>query len=147
MKLFTLFFICLITAGCIILPLGSTLLDKEAINQIEVNKASQQEVISIIGQPTLKLDSDNIWLYVGVNDAAVMMSNGVYYMQEFQWIFMRFNKANILIEKEVFEKQYGCTASGYCLVAGWERGEHDKYTFNRQKAILLPPEDESSENK
>lgn len=130
----------LLLSGCLVIPTTvTTPLPHGEIDSIQIHKSDKSSVSRLFGEPDVKRDAGNIWIYSGGQKSAVFVmlidnfpSDNLY---NYEWLFLRFDKQGRVAEKELVEEKEGCTKSGYCLSGYW-REKNGKYHLVDKSTLL-----------
>lgn len=136
----------LFLSGCLVIPTSATPpLNREKIEKIQINVTNKQAITNIFGEPDVIRDNESIWIYSKVKDTSIVVMiypPGGFTTQDYEWLFLRFDKNKNLIEKEFIEDEDGCTKSGYCLHEGWVRTRDGYRLFNHKTILLVPKQNQ-----
>ncbi|MDH5369290.1 MAG: hypothetical protein OEW99_04655 [Gammaproteobacteria bacterium] len=119
---------------------------RDKLVSIQLNVSDKNSIVKLLGNPDVKRNNGSIWIYAKGQRAAMLFmvspgGGGGTYMRSYEWLFLRFDKNNKLIDKELIDDKYGCTKSGYCLHKGWlpQKGMSEYKLFNDRTILLQPP--------
>ncbi|MEP1472050.1 MAG: hypothetical protein ABJK25_13835 [Halieaceae bacterium] len=110
-------------SGCIVVPVVELEPYQNGVTEeIIARETSREEVINILGKPSVTRENDRIWIYAEARHLAYFFVLGKIpsgdFVDEYQFVVMEFDQDTVK-SYEIIENSWGCSSSGICLESGW----------------------------
>jgi outer membrane protein assembly factor BamE (lipoprotein component of BamABCDE complex) len=151
MRFVILLLLVLSITACIYLPKYEPEPYKlEVLAQIKPNETTREEVIELLGNPTISREDNGIWLYYYNRELGyiiLVFPAGGGQVVDPQFVLLEFHQDTVSYVElvEDFETSRGCSNSGVCLyISDWETGTLEVTSRRKddQEAKLFEPDSE-----
>lgn len=106
----------LVLSGCIWPTLNPDPYHDDILRNIKIGASDRNELASFLGQPEVKLNNDQFWIY-GQSTIIIHDTLGSH-LHVYQSLLVEFEN-DVVKSFDVIVERYGCWKNGLCLVSGW----------------------------